>query len=84
MLPPGAMPMPPTCAASASLAGGSHGRVIVAIDVEVVAVFAVRALRDWCLKQNPENVTYGEYEIGHTITQETLTDVIAWLAARPE
>jgi predicted esterase len=36
------------------------------------------------MNRNPENVTYGEYAIGHTITQETLTDVIAWLAARPE
>ena len=54
------------------------------IEDSVVPISEGRALRDWCLKQNPENVTYGEYEIGHTITQETLTDVIAWLAARPE
>lgn len=49
----------------------------------VVPITEGRALRDWCLKQNPENVTYGEYPIGHTITEETLTDIIAWLAARP-
>ena len=54
------------------------------IEDSVVPISEGRALRDWCLKQNPENVTYGEYAIGHTITQETLTDVIAWLAARPE
>jgi phospholipase/carboxylesterase len=50
----------------------------------VVPITEGRALRDWCLKRNPDHVTYGEYAIGHTITQETLGDVIAWLAARPE
>jgi phospholipase/carboxylesterase len=54
------------------------------IEDSVVPISEGRALRDWCMKRNPENVTYGEYAIGHTITQETLTDVIAWLAARPE
>jgi len=50
----------------------------------VVPITEGRALRDWCLKRSPENVTYGEYPIGHTITQETLSDIIAWIAARPE
>ena len=49
----------------------------------VVPISEGRALRDWCQKRNQDNVTYSEYPIGHTITQETLTDIIAWLAARP-
>jgi phospholipase/carboxylesterase len=49
----------------------------------VVPISEGRALRDWCLDRNAANVMYAEYPIGHTITEETLTDIIAWLAARP-
>jgi len=49
----------------------------------VVPITEGRALRDWCLSRNPDNVTYGEYAIGHTITEQTLGDIIAWLAKRP-
>lgn len=49
----------------------------------VVPITEGRALRDWCLNRNSDNVTYGEYAIGHTITEQTLGDIIAWLANRP-
>lgn len=49
----------------------------------VVPVAEGRALRDWCITHNPGGTEYQEFDMAHTITPESLADVVRWLQARP-
>jgi len=56
--------------------------VLHGIDDEVVPVERGRKVRDLLAPRLGERLTYREHDAGHFVTQATLDDAAAWLAAR--
>jgi len=49
----------------------------------VVPIDEGRALARWCLERNPDGTTFDEFEMPHTISQESLDGIVGWLGAHP-
>jgi phospholipase/carboxylesterase len=56
--------------------------VLHGVDDDVVPVRAGRATRDLLAPLLGDRLTYREHDAGHFVTQATLDDAVAWLAAR--
>ncbi|MFY7954362.1 MAG: alpha/beta hydrolase [Armatimonadaceae bacterium] len=46
---------------------------------DIVPIAEGRALAGWCATRNPDGTTFEEYEMHHTIGQESLASLVQWL-----
>jgi len=49
----------------------------------IVPIDEGRALARWCLERNPHGTTFDEFDMPHTISQESLDGIAGWLGANP-
>lgn len=68
--PAASAPLPPTLV--------QHGTLD-----DIVPIDEGRALARWCSGRNPDHTTFEEFEMHHTIGQESLESLVQWLRTTP-